>query len=61
MSDDPQQRLRLFAFYLSESQCARANAVVARVEEHRYAQTGMRLTVVPFTPDPRMNDTFFST
>lgn len=54
------ERLRLFAFYLSESQCHRANEVVARVEEQRFAQTGMRLTVVPFTPDPRMNDTFFS-
>jgi hypothetical protein len=55
------ERLRLFAFYLSESQCERANAVAVRVEEQRYAQTGMRLAVVPFTPDPRMNDSFFST
>ena len=54
------ERLRLFAFYLSESQCARANEVVAKVEQQRYAQTGMRLAVVPFTPDPRMNDSFFS-
>ncbi|HEU4512097.1 MAG TPA: diadenylate cyclase [Nocardioidaceae bacterium] len=54
------ERLRLFAFYLSESQCERANEVVARVEELRYEETGMRLAVVPFTPDPRMNDSFFS-
>jgi hypothetical protein len=54
------ERLRLFAFYLSESQCARANDVVAKVEQQRYAQTGMRLAVVPFAPDPRMNDSFFS-
>ncbi len=54
------ERLRLFAFYLSASQCARANDVVARVEEQRYAKTGMHLAVVPFTPDPRMNDSFFS-
>ncbi|HEX5771292.1 MAG TPA: diadenylate cyclase, partial [Nocardioidaceae bacterium] len=54
------ERLRLFAFYLSDSQCERANEVAARVEQQRYAQTGMRLAVVPFTPDPRMNDSFFS-
>jgi hypothetical protein len=54
------ERLRLFAFYLSESQCARANEVVAKVEQQRFAQTGMRLAVVPFTPDPRMNEGFFS-
>ncbi|MGH3369367.1 MAG: diadenylate cyclase [Nocardioidaceae bacterium] len=54
------ERLRLFAFYLSQSQCTRANAVVSRVEQQRYAQTGMRLAVVPFAPDPRMNDSFFS-
>ncbi|HSE08101.1 MAG TPA: diadenylate cyclase [Nocardioidaceae bacterium] len=54
------ERLRLFAFYLSESQCARANEVVAKVEQQRHAETGMRLAVVPFTPDPRMNDSFFS-
>jgi hypothetical protein len=55
------ERVRLFAFYLSANQCARANDVVSRVEQHRFAQTGMRLAVVPFTPDPRMNDSFFST
>jgi hypothetical protein len=55
------ERLRLFAFYLSESQCERANAVVAKVEQQRYAETGMRLAVVPFAPDRRMNDSFFST
>jgi hypothetical protein len=54
------ERLRLFAFYLSESQCTRANEVVARVEQQRFAETGMRLAVVPFAPDPRMNDSFFS-
>lgn len=54
------ERLRLFAFYLSESQCDRANEVVGRVEELRYQETGMRLAVVPFAPDPRMNDSFFS-
>jgi hypothetical protein len=54
------ERLRLFAFYLTESQCSRANEVVARVEQQRYALTGMRLAVVPFAPDPRMNDSFFS-
>lgn len=54
------ERLRVFAFYLSESQCARANHVVARVEQVRYQQTGMRLAVVPFAPDPRMNESFFS-
>ena len=54
------ERLRIFAFYLSESQCKRANEVVARVEQ-RFAETGMRLAVVPFAPDPRMNDSFFST
>ena len=54
------ERLRLFAFYLSESQCARANEVVSRVEEQRHASTGVRLAVVPFAPDPRMNDSFFS-
>jgi hypothetical protein len=54
------ERLRLFGFYLSESQCARANDVVARVEQQRFAQTGMRLAVVPFAPDPRMNESFFS-
>ncbi len=54
------ERLRLFAFYLSDSQCARANEVVARVEQQRFAETGMRLAVVPFAPDPRMNDSFFS-
>ncbi|HEX6875778.1 MAG TPA: diadenylate cyclase [Nocardioidaceae bacterium] len=54
------ERLRLFAFYLSESQCERANAVVKRAEEQRFRQTGMRLAVVPFAPDPRMNETFFS-
>lgn len=54
------ERLRMFAFYLSGSQCARANEVVARVEQDRYARTGVRLAVVPFTPDPRMNDSFFS-
>jgi hypothetical protein len=55
------ERLRLFAFYLSESQCARANDVVARMEQLRWQQTGMRLAVVPFAPDPRMNESFFST
>ncbi len=54
------ERLRLFAFYLSESQCERANEVVAKVEQQRFAETGMRLAVVPFAPDPRMNDSFFS-
>ncbi len=54
------ERLRLFAFYLNESQCARANDVVARVEQQRFAQTGMRLAVVPFAPDTRMNESFFS-
>ncbi len=54
------ERLRVFAFYLSESQCARANEVVARVEQLRHQQTGMRLAVVPFAPDPRMNESFFS-
>ena len=54
------ERLRVFAFYLSESQCNRANQVVARVEQQRYQQTGMRLAVVPFAPDPRMNESFFS-
>jgi hypothetical protein len=34
---------------------------VARAEQQRFAQTGMRLAVVPFEPDPRMNDSFFST
>ncbi|GAB2728546.1 diadenylate cyclase [Nocardioides pakistanensis] len=55
------ERLRLFAFYLSESQCERANAVVEQVERQRHAKTGMRLAVVPFAPDPRMNESFFST
>ena len=55
------ERLRMFAFYLSASQCDRANEVVARVEEQRSAVTGTRLAVVPFTPDPRMNDSYFST
>ena len=54
------ERLRLFAFYLSESQCDRANEVVTRVEQVRFRQTGMRLAVVPFAPDPRMNESFFS-
>ncbi|HEX6247809.1 MAG TPA: diadenylate cyclase [Nocardioidaceae bacterium] len=54
------ERLRLFAFYLSAGQCDRANEVVARVEQQRFAQTGMRLAVVPFTPDARMNNSFFS-
>jgi sensor domain DACNG-containing protein/sensor domain DACNH-containing protein/DisA checkpoint controller-like protein len=54
------ERLRVFAFYLSESQCNRANQVVARVEQQRFQQTGMRLAVVPFAPDPRMNESFFS-
>ncbi len=54
------ERLRLFAFYLSGSQCERANAVVRRVEEQRFRETGMRLAVVPFAPDPRMNESFFS-
>jgi hypothetical protein len=54
------ERLRVFAFYLSESQCARANEVVRRVEQQRFQQTGMRLAVVPFAPDPRMNESFFS-
>ena len=54
------ERLRLFAFYLSEGQCERANEVVAKVEQHRFAETGMRLAVVPFAPDPRMNHSFFS-
>jgi hypothetical protein len=54
------ERLRLFAFYLSESQCQRANEVVSRVEQQRFRQTGMRLAVVPFAPDPRMNESFFS-
>ena len=54
------ERLRVFAFYLSESQCNRANQVVARVEQQRFRQTGMRLAVVPFAPDPRMNESFFS-
>jgi hypothetical protein len=54
------ERLRLFAFYLSEGQCERANEVVAKVEQQRFAETGMRLAVVPFAPDPRMNDSFFS-
>ncbi|HET6624860.1 MAG TPA: diadenylate cyclase [Nocardioidaceae bacterium] len=54
------ERLRLFAFYLSISQCERANEVVARVEQVRFRQTGMRLAVVPFAPDPRMNESFFS-
>ncbi len=55
------ERLRQFAFYLSQRQCARANEVATRVEEQRFRQTGMRLPVVPFAPDPRMNDSFFST
>jgi hypothetical protein len=55
------ERLRLYAFYLSDSQCVRANEVVAKVEQQRYAKTGMRLAVVPFEPDPRMKDSFFST
>jgi len=54
------ERVRLFAFYLSQSQCDRANEVVARVEQVRFRETGMRLAVVPFTPDPRMNESFFS-
>jgi hypothetical protein len=54
------ERLRVFAFYLSESQCHRANEVVSKVEQLRFQQTGMRLSVVPFTPDPRMNQSFFS-
>lgn len=54
------ERLLLFAFYLSVSQCDRANDVVARVEELRFQRTGMRLAVVPFAPDPRMNESFFS-
>ncbi|HET9858865.1 MAG TPA: hypothetical protein VFQ19_03720, partial [Nocardioidaceae bacterium] len=54
------ERLRLFAFYLSQSQCDRANEVVSRVEQQRFRQTGMRLAVVPFAPDPRMNESFFS-
>jgi hypothetical protein len=55
------ERLRLFAFYLSQSQCDRANTVVTRVEQLRFRQTGMRLAVVPFEPDPRMTESFFST
>lgn len=55
------ERLRLFAFYLSQSQCDRANTVVSLVEQERFARTGMRLAVVPFAPDPRMNESFFST
>lgn len=54
------ERLRTFAFYLSDSQCERANAVVARVEQLRFGESGLRLAVVPFAPDPRMNDSFFS-
>ncbi len=57
---DVHPELRLFAFYLSLSQCNRANEVVARVEQVRFAQTGMRLAVVPFAPDSRMNESFFS-
>ncbi len=54
------ERLRTFAFYLSDSQCERANAVVDRVERLRFGESGLRLAVVPFAPDPRMNDSFFS-
>ena len=54
------ERLRLFGFYLSQSQCDRANLVVTRVEQQRFRRTGMRLAVVPFAPDPRMNESFFS-
>jgi hypothetical protein len=53
------ERLRHYSFYLWESQCERANAVVAEVER-RHDHTGIRLGVVPFAPDPRMNDSFFS-
>ena len=54
------ERLRTFGFYLSQSQCDRANEVVARVEEQSSDRTGTRLAVVPFAPDPRMNDSYFS-
>jgi hypothetical protein len=54
------ERLRLFAFYLSRSQCERANEIVDRVDRQRFERTGTRLSVVPFSPDPRMNDTYFA-
>lgn len=54
------ERLRTFAFYLSQSQCDRANRVVESFEQRRLAGAEARMAVVPFAPDPRMNDSFFS-
>lgn len=54
------KRLRGFSFYLSQSQCDRANEVCRRVEDVRWAQSRTRVRTVPFTPDPRMNASFFA-
>ncbi|WP_409482945.1 diadenylate cyclase [Arsenicicoccus dermatophilus] len=54
------KRLRRFAFYLSESQCDRANAICATVEDLRWVRTRTRVRTVPFRTDPRMNASFFA-
>lgn len=54
------ERVRTFAFYLSRSQCERANRVVERFERRRQARAEVRMAGVPFVPDPRMNNSFFS-
>lgn len=53
-------RLRGFAFYLSQSQCDRANEVCRQVEDLRWSQSRTRVRTAPFAPDPRMNSSFFS-
>lgn len=54
------KRLRRFAFYLSESQCERANAVCLTIEDLRWERSRTRVRTVPFRTDPRMNASFFA-
>ena len=48
-------RLEGYEFYLSEEQCARAQASFDEVMSHR----AIKIVRRPFEPDPRMDDSYF--
>lgn len=53
------RHLESLSFYLTADQCARANEATNVVEQHRFETTGMTVTNGTFSPDDKMNETYF--
>ncbi|CAJ3721321.1 Uncharacterised protein [Burkholderia pseudomallei] len=46
-------------FYLDRSQCSRANAALARIEELERGRVSIRVQIAQFVPDPSLDDSYF--